>query len=470
MRWSKPLGAIGLALALVFVCVTAGSADPPFPSVSPSGIVNPAAADGPSDHITFSQDDRDMRLVAYDSAADNLVPGDTNGHRDVFVLRRVVGVASFTGVLLRASVGAGGQEANGDSVAPSLDGTTGEVPHCVAFESNATNLSPADPSPDSDVYVRDLSRGRTILASPGVTDAHNVSIDGHCRYVAFQAGVRVLIRDLLHRRTLRVARGSDPDIETDGRGIAYVRAGQVYFRHLTRTRRHLVATRGRELLVSDTATGGPGNGLSSDPVVDDHGHHIAFVSAATDLCTDRCQFPSLTKWVKPSDRAWDPSAVPSGDANGPITDIYRRTIGVLPHSPNAMVNASYDSGYGQANAASSHPGISRTGKLIVFQSAATNRIGGWYSQEAPDALPNIYGWYYSNRLNGRPLQDARLHVLEAWEAQPRPLGAVPGSAVNPSITSRGNYIGFTSDGGGLLGEANGPGIPDVFALYAAQTP
>jgi hypothetical protein len=428
--------------------------------------VNPPGADGPSDHIAFSQDDRDMRLVAYDSAASNLVPGDANGRRDVFVLRRVVGVASFTGALVRASVGPGGQAANGDSSSPSLDGTTGEVPHCVAFQSTATNLASSDPSPDSDVYLRDLRRLTTVLASPRAFNASNPSIDGHCRYVAFQAGVRVLVRDLLHRRTLRVARGGDPDIETDGRGITYVRGGQVYYRRLTRNAR-MVATRGRELLVSDTVSGGPGNGVSSDPVVDDHGHHVAFVSAATDLCAQRCEFPPLTQWVKPADRPWDPAAVPSRDANGPVTDIYRRTIGVLPGSPNAMVLASYDAGYGQANAPSSHPAISRTGRLVVFESAATNRIGGTATNRAVDGLPNVFAWYYSNHLSGRPLQAARLHLFGGWFAYP---GVVPGADINPAITSRGNYTGFTSNGSGWFGEANGPGIPDVFALYQRQTP
>src|SRR5689334_14895623 len=48
-------------------------------AVSPRvGIVSPPAgapADGPSDNTAFSQDNRDVRLLAYDSAADNLTPG-----------------------------------------------------------------------------------------------------------------------------------------------------------------------------------------------------------------------------------------------------------------------------------------------------------------------------------------------------------------------------------------------------------
>jgi hypothetical protein len=166
-----------------------------------------------------------------------------------------------------------------------------------------------------------LRRHRTLLASPGITQASDPSIDGFCRYVAFQAGVRVLVRDLARGRTLRVARGTDPEIETDGKGIAYVRRGQVYFRRLSRDERPVRAV-GREFLVSDTRFGTPGSGTSSDPVVDDHGHHVAFVSTATDLCTQRCQFPPLNRYAKPENRAWNPSVVPSGDANGPTSDVY----------------------------------------------------------------------------------------------------------------------------------------------------
>jgi len=51
-------------------------------------------------------------LIAFASAASNLVPGDTNGMRDVFVrnLR--------TGTTARVDLGPGGVQANGDSLGP----------------------------------------------------------------------------------------------------------------------------------------------------------------------------------------------------------------------------------------------------------------------------------------------------------------------------------------------------------------
>ena len=51
-------------------------------------------------------------LVAFSSSATNLVPGDTNGTRDVFVHN------TRTGVTTRADLGPGGVQANGDSFGP----------------------------------------------------------------------------------------------------------------------------------------------------------------------------------------------------------------------------------------------------------------------------------------------------------------------------------------------------------------
>src|SRR3954452_24666134 len=82
---------------------------PPIPiSVGPHG----EGANGPSGHATISGDDRKARFVAFDSAASNLVRGDTNGATDVFVWRRPHGHAGLSlasparpsGHLVRASV------------------------------------------------------------------------------------------------------------------------------------------------------------------------------------------------------------------------------------------------------------------------------------------------------------------------------------------------------------------------------
>ena len=52
-------------------------------------------------------------------------------------------------------------------------------PHCVAFQSEASNLNSADRDKTSDIFVRDLAHGRTNLVSRGIgAAATNPSIDG----------------------------------------------------------------------------------------------------------------------------------------------------------------------------------------------------------------------------------------------------------------------------------------------------
>jgi hypothetical protein len=70
--------------------------------------------------------------VAFESYATNLVEGDHNGVRDVFLWRRT----QQGGEIERVSVSPGGVEGNSESFEPSISGMGGHV----AFSSNASNL------------------------------------------------------------------------------------------------------------------------------------------------------------------------------------------------------------------------------------------------------------------------------------------------------------------------------------------
>lgn len=95
----------------------------------------------------------DGRFVAFASGATNLVPGDTNGVADIFVLDRGCGFdmpgCSPNKVLARVSLAGDGSQANGHSLAPSLsaDGSF------VAFASVATNLVVGDTNAFQDVFL-----------------------------------------------------------------------------------------------------------------------------------------------------------------------------------------------------------------------------------------------------------------------------------------------------------------------------
>ncbi len=122
----------------------------------------------------------DGRFVTFSSLATNLVPGDTNGVPDVFLWDR------SSGTTARLSVGLAGAEANGVS-APSLISSNGRF---VAFGSHATNLVPGDTNPDWDCFFVDLAQGTTERVSVDVPAGasgprHLASISANGNFVAF---------------------------------------------------------------------------------------------------------------------------------------------------------------------------------------------------------------------------------------------------------------------------------------------
>ncbi len=125
----------------------------------------------------------DGRLVAFRSDASNLVPGDTNARKDIFVRDRQ------TNTTERVSVSTGGTQGDFDSldVSISADG------RFVAFGSSATNLVPLDTNGSEDMFVRDLQLGATERVSldssgtEGNAGSGVPSISANGRYVAFQS-------------------------------------------------------------------------------------------------------------------------------------------------------------------------------------------------------------------------------------------------------------------------------------------
>ena len=244
------------------------------------------------------------QYIAFTSSATNLAGADTNGQGDVFVH------GTATGRTIAASVNSQGVQANDYSSEPML---SGDGQH-VVFESAATNLVGGDTNAMVDVFLRDMITGKTKRASVSTAGAQangfsreaSVSADG--RYVAFTSSATNLVgsdlngtddmfvRDMTSGRT-RLVSVSTAGVQGDassGEGHISAGGGFVAFGSLASNLvgsdvngvsdvfvRDLVLKTTR--LVSVSSTGVQGDGGSFDPSVTSDGAFVAFESSATTL-------------------------------------------------------------------------------------------------------------------------------------------------------------------------------------------
>ena len=347
---------------MALVAASAGSAL----AATPPALVT-VTTGGSSANETSAQDgisvSADGALVAFVSGSPNLVAGDTNGVRDVFV-RNVV-----TGTTTRVSVGAGGQ-ANGASsnARISADG------RFVVFTSLATNLVAGDTNGAADVFERDLATGQTTrvsVSAGGVQGndasggaASGISADGgaisfssaasnlvsgdtnHCRdvFVWTRATGAVERVSVAGDGTQAAAGASDASsISADGRYVAFASTAP----NLVAGDTNLVA----DVFVHDRVTGstvrasvaaGGGQAATASSLqpggLSANGQVVAFDTAAP---------------------------LAAGDTSG--NDVYVRDL-AAGTTERVSVNSA---GVG-ANGNSSAAAISADGRYVAFESSATN--------------------------------------------------------------------------------------------------
>ena len=237
----------------------------------------------------------DGRYVAFASTASNLVPGDTNGLRDIFVRDLVTGVTTL------ASPGATGP---GRSDSPQLtpDG------RYVAFLSTATNLVPGATT-TGEVYVRDLTGGVTYLASGNAHTliasnaiSYNQAISDNGQFVAFESSTNgssvggIIQRyqlqsgftDIVYPNAAAIQTGytcfHNLDMTPDGRFIAFIAGTNNNTNSVVYLWDAQTAT--TTLVSCDTNNVMPTNSVSDWPVVDPSGRFVVFLSTATSLTTN----------------------------------------------------------------------------------------------------------------------------------------------------------------------------------------
>jgi len=131
----------------------------------------------------------DGRYVAFESLADNLVLGDTNGVSDIFVYDRQTGEVELV------SVGIALNPANGASSHPSISGNGADV----IFESNATNLVWGETNGVSKIYIWEGEEREMYVCSKGMIgdqangDSHVPSFSANGSYLAFESRATNLV-------------------------------------------------------------------------------------------------------------------------------------------------------------------------------------------------------------------------------------------------------------------------------------
>lgn len=402
---------VGAAVAVTLTGVAAADLADVYTTRMLSTAPDGAPGDGPSAHAVISQDRRAASVVAFDSLATNLVPGDVNGQSDVFVRERAGGFGPdgdpwAPAALRLISRGLGGQPADGPSTLPALSGDSRNPPRCVAFVSAASNLVAGDTNGKPDAFLADLASGRITRVSLGSDGrqsngtTYEVAVDGRCRRVAFIADATNLAAVKGRTPTSKAMRTSA--VEPAGSRQVYVRGiggPGLLDRDLT----------GVTWAVSRTRSGRPSNGVASHVQMTPNGMLVAYDSTAPDLV--------------------------ARDDNG-TRDVFeavmtRRFLAKFHHHrPQAvsiaqrLVSATSDGAAG--NGPSFHPALNNDGSRMAFVTGASNLIAG--------ARPERTQIAWADPTKNPPALALASHTRGA--------GGAPGDGPsdNPSMTAAGTWI------------------------------
>jgi Ca2+-binding RTX toxin-like protein len=305
----------------------------------------------------------DGRFIVFESAASNLVSGDTNARRDVFVKDLQ------TGAITRVSTDAAGAQANHQSFGTSISADG----RFVGFGSDATNLVAGDTNASHDIFVKDLQTGAITRVS---TDASGAQANGS---------------------------SSSPSFSADGRFVAFISSASNLVTGDTNGAQDIFVKdlqTGAVTLVSTAGT--PANGFSTAPSISNDGRYVTFQSLASNLVaadsnstydvflkdlqtgtltrvsTDAAgaqanaasELPSFSADGRFVGFESDASNLVAGDTNG-FRDVFIKDL-----QTGAISRVSTDSAGGQGNDGSTTAAISGDGQFVAFYSFASNLVVG----------------------------------------------------------------------------------------------
>jgi Tol biopolymer transport system component len=370
-------------------------------------------------------------LVVFDSSSTNLVPNDTNGREDIFV--KNLG----TGGVRRVSVSSTGAQSKGASRRASISGD-GTI---VVFESDASNLVVRDTNGKTDVFVHELTTGKTIRVSVSSTggqgndDSTYPSLSSNGRFVGFRSKARNLIvgdtngtydayvHDRITKKTFRVSVDSkgkeglasswQPFLTPDGRFAVFESSAPLVTNDTNGVHDVFVRdlVKGITRRVSVTGTGGQGLwGGQLSPhcrsAISDDGRFVAFTSISPNLVP------------KDSNKA--------GDAF--VKDMRTGSIVRANVGPNGIQdNTTYNN--------QEMTGISRDGRFVVFNSKGSNLVKGDTNKQEDEFV--------------RDLALQRTEIASVTTA-----GAIGnGGSGAPTVSPNGRFVAFHSNSTNLPGGA-----------------
>ena len=194
----------------------------------------------------FSAINKNGNIVAFESLADNLVPGDTNDKSDIFVYDRVNQTTK------RIDIGLNDGQAN---ASVSL-GSISDSGRYISFSSAASNLVPGDTNDKSDIFVYDRVNQTTELVSMGLNnafgddDSTSSFISGNGSFVVYESKADNLVPN-----------------DTNGKSDIFV------YDRVNQTTE----------LVNVTIDGTQADGDSLSPSISADGNIVAFLSEASNL-------------------------------------------------------------------------------------------------------------------------------------------------------------------------------------------
>ena len=242
---------------------------------------------GPNDDSSPLPDEiamtSDGRFIAFASNASNLVAGDANSVKDVFLRDTCNGASGCTASTTLISVAAGGAQSNQPSSGPAIS-TNGQYVAFISYSDNTGTPNPLVVSPPNGygVYLRDTVNSTTVLVSASSQNAPDITSDG--RYVAYDDGTNVYIQDATCLATscapALVSVGTKPSLNSTGQYVAFIT--QVSGQNIVR-----VMCIGTGCPVPSIDVAGS-SGVAGRPSISSDGRFVAFSSATMTFVSDTC--------------------------------------------------------------------------------------------------------------------------------------------------------------------------------------